>query len=843
MQTAISKLEATRSKAMQSAWLRALLPTMPGSLASKSDPIVSHLDDALVAKKVTAERIRVFADRAFSGALTAPLGTLLLGWIGAVVAGWTPTAIWIGIMCVIEFHIARCANQYRKPQPVTTDVSAQERRLVWLTFLVGLAWGSSVWFFWIDGQFESYLLNLVILVGVSGISVMVQSPSVYAPRFYFGGVLILPIVHILSQDNPYKLQIATGLAIYYGILLQYCHVAAKQLVSDVESTVRNETLADRLRLALGAARQDWFDLNLPTGAMVSSAEHVKAFEASAAGCQPNLSAWLNCVHPDDRPAVQAVLENPSPTDETAGAEYRILVKDDMRSWVRSVWQVIERDTAGKAVRIIGIHTDISERKLAEDQIHRLAYFDHLTQLPNRRLLNVRLQQALASATRYKHSGALMLLDMDDFKALNDSMGHDVGDQLLVEVGTRLQTCVREVDAVARLGGDEFVVVLEDIEKSSQFAAQAESIAAKILHAISQPYVLNLRQVADLPQTYSYHCTASVGIALFNDSTSSVDELMKHADTAMYQAKAMGRNRLCFFDLQMQAEVNARSALDNELRDAVRKSQFLLHYQPQVNGDGNVTGAEALVRWHHPVRGLVSPAEFIPMAEATGLIQSIGDWVLEAACNQLVLWESQPEMARLILAVNVSAVQFRSQNFTDHVLAIIERAGANPKRIKLEITESLLMNDVEDIIAKMLALKSRGVGFSLDDFGTGYSSLSYLKRLPLDQLKIDKSFVRDVLTDVNDAVIARTIVTLAHSLGLNVIAEGVETEAQSQFLTASGCRDFQGYFFGRPMPLDHFERWVLQRHCQLGGTVVTYSGYRFPPDDQAAPAPNTFAVTS
>lgn len=781
---------------------------------------LTKLDDGSVARKVTAERIRVFADRAFSGALTAPLGTLLLAWIGAGVAGWTTAAIWFGIFCVIEFQIARSANQYRKPQPVNTDVSAQERRLVRLTFLVALAWGSSVWVFWVNGQFESYLLNLAVLVGVCGISVLVQSPSVGATRFFFGGVLLLPMVHILLQDNPYRLQIAAGLAIYFGILLQYSHVAMQQLVSDIQSTVRNETLADRLRLALGAARQDWFDLHLPTGAMITSAEHVKPMERSASEFQLSLQVWLSSIHPDDRPAVQLVLETPMSADETAESEYRIRVQHELWTWIRSVWRVVERDVAGKAVRIIGIHTDISQRKVAEEQIHKLAYYDHLTQLPNRRFLNVRLQQALASAARYKRSGALMLLDMDNFKALNDSMGHDIGDQLLVEVGVRLQSCVREVDTVARLGGDEFVVVLEDIEKGGQVAAHAESIAAKILHAMSQPYVLDLGAVAGLPQTYSYHCTASVGIALFGESTSSVDELMKRADTAMYQAKAMGRNKLCFFDPQMQAEVNARATLDNELRDAVRESQFFLHYQPQVNGDGGVTGVEALVRWRHPTRGLVSPAEFIPMAEATGLIQSIGDWVLETACTQLVLWESRPEMAHLTLAVNVSAVQFRSQDFTDHVLTIIERTGANPKKIKLEITESLLLNDVEDIIAKMLALKSRGVGFSLDDFGTGYSSLAYLKRLPLDQLKIDKSFIRDVLTDVNDAAIARTIVALAHSLGLNVIAEGVETEAQSQFLTASGCHDFQGYYFGRPMPIDQFEPWVLQAATAKGGANIS-----------------------
>jgi diguanylate cyclase (GGDEF)-like protein/PAS domain S-box-containing protein len=453
-----------------------------------------------------------------------------------------------------------------------------------------------------------------------------------------------------------------------------------------------------------------------------------------------------------------------------------------------------------------LHTswrDITERKIAAEKIEHLAFYDPLTDLPNRRLLRDRLGQALTSSARHNRYGALMLLDMDDFKTLNDTLGHDVGDQFLVEVARRLQASVREGDTIARQGGDEFVVILEDLNEDTLAAMQVESIAVKILRAVSQPYLLDLSSQNGLKSTRSYHCTSSIGITLFQDNSISVDELMKRADTAMYQAKAAGRDSLRFFDPEMQAEITARAALDNDLREALQEGNFCLYYQPQVDFAGNWTGAEALVRWQHPRRGMVPPAEFIPQAEVTGLILPLGHWVLETACTQLVAWAKLPDMLHLTLAVNVSARQFRHADFVDQVLTIINRTGADPKKLKLEMTESLLLHDVEDIIAKMIALKAKGVGFSLDDFGTGYSSLSYLKRLPLDQVKIDQSFVRDVLTDSNDATIARTIVALAQSMGLAVIAEGVETEAQRDFLATNGCTAYQGYLFGRPMPVEDF----------------------------------------
>jgi diguanylate cyclase (GGDEF)-like protein/PAS domain S-box-containing protein len=464
-----------------------------------------------------------------------------------------------------------------------------------------------------------------------------------------------------------------------------------------------------------------------------------------------------------------------------------------------------RDKEGRLTNYVATFSDITHQKLAEEKIQLLAFSDPLTSLPNRRLLLDRLEHALVVSARNKRHGALFFIDLDDFKALNDTRGHHLGDLLLKQVALRIVSCVREGDTVARLGGDEFVVMLEDLgDGALEATAQAESVGAKILATLNAPYLL-----LDFP----HHSTASIGVTLFGEHQSTLEALLKQADLAMYRAKASGRNALRFFDPGMEAAVAARVAMEGDLREGLLQEQFILHYQAQVDHTSRVTGAEALVRWQHPQRGMVSPAEFIPLAEQTGLILPLGLWVLETACTQLSLWAKQPETAHLSLAVNVSAHQFRQQGFVAEVLAVLERSAARPERLKLELTESLLLDDVEDIIAKMAALKASGVCFSLDDFGTGYSSLSYLKRLPLDQLKIDQSFVRDVLTDPNNAAIARTIVALAHSLGMGVIAEGVETEAQLHFLASHGCHAYQGYLFSRPLPVDAFELF-LQRGVRL-----------------------------
>jgi diguanylate cyclase (GGDEF)-like protein/PAS domain S-box-containing protein len=459
-----------------------------------------------------------------------------------------------------------------------------------------------------------------------------------------------------------------------------------------------------------------------------------------------------------------------------------------------------KDDKGNVTHYIGTHHDLSTRKLVEEEIRNLAFFDHLTGLPNRRLLVDRLTHAIAAGARSKKHGALLFIDLDNFKTLNDSRGHDIGDLLLQHVASRLTTCIREGDSVARLGGDEFVVMLEDLsEHSQEAAAQTEIVGEKILASLNEPYQLG---------GIEYVSTPSIGITLFVEHHGTIDDLLKRADLAMYQAKAAGRNTLRFYDPVMQAVVTQRVELEAGLREALIKGQFLLHYQSQVNSEGCITGAEVLLRWQHPIQGLISPASFIPFAEESGLIVPMGQWVLQTACAQLSQWAEQPTLAHLTIAVNISARQLKLPNFVTGVLAIIDQSGANPNRLKLELTESLILDNVEDVITKMAELAGHGIRFSLDDFGTGYSSLAYLKRLPLNQLKIDQSFVRDILIDPNDAAIAKMVIALAETLNLSVIAEGVETAEQRDALALQGCHTYQGYLYGRPMLVADFEASVL-----------------------------------
>lgn len=444
--------------------------------------------------------------------------------------------------------------------------------------------------------------------------------------------------------------------------------------------------------------------------------------------------------------------------------------------------------------ILSFIRDISAAKVAEEEIKNLAFYDPLTGLPNRRLLWERLRQALIVSARTHCKHALLFVDLDDFKSLNDTFGHHVGDLMLQEAARRISGCVREVDTVARLGGDEFVIVLEDLSQIPEMAAShARSAGAKIQESISQPYHLDGNEC---------HTTSSMGITVFGDHDSGTNEVLQQADIAMYQAKAAGRNNLLFFAPALQASVNARAAYEDDLRNAIRERQFSLYYQPQVDR-GLLTGAEALIRWNHPQRGIVLPGEFVPLAEETGLILPMGDWVLETACHQIASWADRREGAHVSISVNVSAREFRHPRFIDHLLAVLRKTGANPQNLKLELSENMLLSNLDDVMAKMKELKNHGVRFSLDGFGTGRASMTHLRRLPWDQLKIDRTFVNEILADPISGAVAQAIISFSKAMGLSVIAEGVETEEQRAYLANLGCHSFQGYLFSHPLPLGDF----------------------------------------
>jgi diguanylate cyclase (GGDEF)-like protein len=623
-------------------------------------------------------------------------------------------------------------------------------------------------------------------------AILVARPTLYSDISISAGVPIVAALANWRDDRALVLTVAAPIAL---LILAVAALSLRYLGRLGQARMQILEGKAQLEATLDAMPDSLLELGLDGQYYSSHAPH-PILLAAAPGLFAN-GRVSDHLPQNAAQAIMQALHQANETGSSSGTQFELHHGGTQNWFELSVSRRAGGDNASP--RFIVISRDITAGKSAAQEIEQLAFFDPLTRLPNRRLLMDRLQHALASSARSGRLGALMFMDLDHFKTINDTLGHDVGDLLLQQVAQRLHACVRETDTVARLGGDEFVVIFEDLDMpAANAAAQIEHIGEKVLAALNRPYEMDQHTLVSTP---------SIGVTLFNGHEQGLDDLLKQADIAMYQAKTSGRNAIRFYDPVMQAAIAARSSLERDLRTALELEQFMLYYQAQVSEHGHIVGAEVLIRWNHPVRGMVPPMEFIPMAEEAGLILPIGLWVLKTACAQLRAWQTHPRLQEMALAVNVSARQFRAGDFVQQVANVLQQTGANPHRLKLELTESLVLDDVHDTVSKMNQLKTLGVRFSMDDFGTGQSSLSYLTQLPLDQLKIDQSYVRNIGVKSTDAIIIQTIIGLASKLGMEVIAEGVETNAQRAFLLAHGCSIYQGYLLGRPAPLDQFVQAV------------------------------------
>ncbi|MEW6120356.1 MAG: EAL domain-containing protein [Pseudomonadota bacterium] len=749
--------------------------------------------------------------------LVTVVSAALLGFVNVTLhAPPLPVWIWLGCMIAISASRYQLARRFRKAQPDANASGHWRQRYILATALAAVAWGAgTVLFIW-GAPVGARLFTGLVMAGMVAGAIPILSAVPAAFRIFTLPILVPMALAILLQAE-------TALDWAFGsmtlLLLAAVLASARYLHDTLDLALRlgleQGRLADNLarardeaEAALAERRQAEATLHAseerhrlilqhsPTGILQYGADLVITY------CNERLAHILQADRErlvgldmrtlkDQRvlPALQAALTG----EEGRYIGEYISTLSPHQLWIAMTCAPL-RNTLGEIDGGIAIVEDISEQQRSEAEIRHLAFYDPLTHLPNRRLLMDRLGQALVASRRSQAYGTLMILDLDHFKRINDTQGHDIGDRLLVEVALRIAACLRREDTVSRLGGDEYVVMLEGLGPSEvAAAAEAEHIAEKIRLTLGQPYMLGGSES-------EYYSTTSIGLTLFSGRDDSPESLLKQADVALYQAKDAGRNAIRFFSPAMQAAIDTRASLEAALRRGLDKGEFLLHYQPQVDQSGRLIGAEALLRWQPSGQAVVSPAQFIPLAEESGLIVAIGQWVLHTACAQLKDWANDPRTHGLQLAVNVSARQFHQPDFVAQVRRSLLASGADPTRLKLELTENVVLDNIESVVERMHELDQLGIGFSLDDFGTGYSSLSYLKRLPLDMIKIDQSFVRDVPDDPNDAAIVRAILAMSRSLGLQAIAEGVETEAQRDFLMENGCTAFQGYLFGRPMPI-------------------------------------------
>ncbi len=730
------------------------------------------------------------------------------------------TVAWWASVVVITTGRYLLARRFRLAMPEAAAARSWRRRYIGLTAAAALAWSvGAVLFMW-HAPDDARLFTGLILAGMVAGAVPILAPVPAAFQvFTFPLLLPVALVILLQADSALDWAFGSMTLVFLAAVLASARYLDETLDRAIRLGLEQGRLVGNLESARDAAQAALAEREQAEATLQSSEERYRRIlQHSPTGilhydndliitfCNDRMTHILQASReqlvgldmkklrdPRIVPALQAAIEGNEGYYE---GEY-ISTLRGVHLWITlsctALLGVQNRIEGG-----IAIVDDITERKKSEEEIRNLAYYDPLTRLPNRRLLMDRLGHALTASTRSREFGALMILDLDHFKGLNDTQGHDVGDRLLVEVAHRIQSCLRQEDTVSRLGGDEYVVMLEGLGQAERAAAtQAEAIAEKIRYALSLPYVLGGSEA-------EYFSTTSTGLTLFRGQDNTAEILLKHADVALYRAKDAGRNAIRFFSPAMQSAIEARAAMEAALRRGLDKGEFSLYYQPQVDQNGRLIGAEALLRWLSPKQGVVSPAQFIPLAEESGLILQLGQWVLDTACAQLKAWERDPRSRDLMLSANVSSRQFLQPGFVEQVRQSLISSGADPTRLKLELTESVVLDNLDTVISRMQELDTLGVGFSLDDFGTGYSSLSYLKRLPLDQIKIDQSFVRDIPADPNDAAIVRAILAMSQSLGLEVIAEGVETQAQRDFLFANGCLAYQGYLFGRPVPIEEWE---------------------------------------
>ena len=729
--------------------------------------------------------------------ITSALLGLILVYVQSDVISANIIFIWLallGLATIFRITLVEFYKKYPTNDFITLRARLNKYRVGVL--FASLVWGSTAFVMFAEAHPQYQMFLIFMLMGLSAGGTISYSVDLVSARIYTSIVILPLLIRLLMRGDHLSIAMSVAGLLYFSFII----ITTRQINRNLTENIALRLDADERERAVKESEERYrlllnhspvgilhYDLNL-----VITYCNQRLADILSTSVEKLVNLDLNKLND------QAVL--PALTKALFGktgiyeGPYTATFSN-VEGWVHLI-SASSRDSHGTIVGGIAIIQDVTVHKRATEAIEQLAFYDPLTNLPNRRLLLDRLNLSLLASSRTGKRGALLFLDLDHFKTLNDTLGHDIGDLLLKQVAVRLLRCVREDDTVARLGGDEYVVMLKELsDQPLEAAAHAEVIGYKIINALNVPYRLG---------THEYHSTPSIGVAMFSDHGETQEELLKHADIAMYQAKKAGRNVIRFFDPKMQEAISTRALLETELRKALEREQFQLYYQIQVDSAHRPIGAEVLIRWMHPERGIVPPLDFIPLAEETGLIVPIGQWVLEAACQQLQLWQQGEHSRHLTLSVNVSAKQFHQVGFVEQVQNTLQRYAVDATRLKMELTESMLLDHMEATVTTMRALRDIGIRFALDDFGTGYSSLQYLKKLPLYQLKIDQSFVRDIAVDSSDITIVRTIIAMAQSLEFDVIAEGVETEEQRQLLLSNGCDNFQGYLFSRPVAIGHFE---------------------------------------